>query len=228
MSATSAPKDMIVSYASTFINNSKLRAEFISYRPDVSRYENQLLSAGANGMIQYLTNPADDIRSTLDNKGNAIEYLLVLFQVLKDVKGNEKLTSWVLLFLDGMLEDNRTRVENLVAIQRSHKKDKKEDLISILLDFITANNLQDCIQRDTAAHVLAMLIEATGYKHCAQQAKSFLAWIVIPEKNKITPAAYSSSLMYLIKVNELAREFYERNGMGQLSKMLETECLDDY
>jgi hypothetical protein len=41
-----------------------------------------------------------------------------------------------LLLIDGILEDNRSRIQYLVSIQRSHKKDKKEDLIAVLNSFL--------------------------------------------------------------------------------------------
>jgi hypothetical protein len=47
----------------------------------------------------------------------------------------------------------------LVNIQRSHKKEKKEDLIGILNSFLWQNNSKVTEQRDLASHILAMLIE---------------------------------------------------------------------
>ena len=41
-----------------------------------------------------------------------------------------------LLLIDGILEDNRSRIQYLVNIQRSHKKEKKEDLIGVLNSFL--------------------------------------------------------------------------------------------
>lgn len=41
-----------------------------------------------------------------------------------------------LLLIDGILEDNRSRIQYLVNIQRSHKKEKKEDLIAVLNSFL--------------------------------------------------------------------------------------------
>lgn len=64
-----------------------------------------------------------------------------------------------LLLIDGILEDNRSRIKYLVNIQRSHKKEKKEDFIAVLNSFLHQNNQEDHEQRDLAAHILAMLIE---------------------------------------------------------------------
>lgn len=76
---------------------------------------------------------------------------------MKRVKGDTKLVTFALLLIDGMLEEKRSRIENLVAIQRSKKKDKAEDLIGVLNSFLWSNNTE--IQKDLASHILSMLIE---------------------------------------------------------------------
>jgi hypothetical protein len=63
------------------------------------------------------------------------------------------------LLIDGILEDNRSRITYLQGIQRSHNKDKKEDLIGILTSFLYQSNQKTNEQRDLASHILAMLIE---------------------------------------------------------------------
>lgn len=40
------------------------------------------------------------------------------------------------MLVDGILEDSRARIQYLVSIQRSHKKEKREDLIHILSSFL--------------------------------------------------------------------------------------------
>jgi hypothetical protein len=78
---------------------------------------------------------------------------------VKKIKGEKMLITYALLLIDGILEDNRSRIQYLVGIQRSHKKEKKEDLIGILTSFLYQNNDKDSSQRDIASHILAMLIE---------------------------------------------------------------------
>lgn len=41
--------------------------------------------------------------------------------------------------IDGILEDKRSRIEVLVHIQKTHKKEKREDLIGILNGFLIQN-----------------------------------------------------------------------------------------
>lgn len=83
----------------------------------------------------------------------------MFFEIIKKVKGEQKLITFALLLIDGILEDDRSRIKHLVAIQRSHKKEKKEDLIGILTSFLYQSSQKTNEQRDLASHILAMLIE---------------------------------------------------------------------
>lgn len=83
----------------------------------------------------------------------------MFFEIVKKVKGDPKLVTFALMLIDGILEDSRSRIQYLVNIQRSHKKEKKEDLIGVLNSFLWQNNSKETEQRDLASHILAMLIE---------------------------------------------------------------------
>jgi hypothetical protein len=83
----------------------------------------------------------------------------LFFEIVKKVKGDAKLVTYALMLIDGILEDSRSRIQFLVNIQRSHKKEKKEDLIGLLNSFLWQNNQPESAQRDLASHILAMLIE---------------------------------------------------------------------
>lgn len=39
---------------------------------------------------------------------------------------------------------------------------------------------------------------------------------------------YTFALMYLLKTNELAREFVDHNGFDLYSKVLDKECIEDH
>lgn len=77
-----------------------------------------------------------------------------------------------------MLEEKRSRIEYLVGIQRSHKKEKKQDLIKILNSFLWSKPLSTTEQKDLAVHILAQLIEAHEYKNCQEEARQFLNWLI--------------------------------------------------
>ena len=78
---------------------------------------------------------------------------------MKKVRGDAKLVTFALLLIDGMLEEKRSRIVYLVSIQRSHKKEKREDLIGVLNSFLWTNKQSTIEQRDLASHILSMLIE---------------------------------------------------------------------
>lgn len=63
----------------------------------------------------------------------------LFFEIVRKVKGNEQLVTLALLLIDGILEDNRSRIQFLVGIQKSHNKDRKIDLIELLNSFIQTN-----------------------------------------------------------------------------------------
>ncbi len=98
-------------------------------------------------------------RDAISSKDRAEEYIRMFFEIVKKVKGDSKLVTFALLLIDGMLEEKRSRIEYLVSIQRSHKKDKREDLIGVLNSFLWSNTSSTVEQRDLAAHILSQLIE---------------------------------------------------------------------
>lgn len=74
-----------------------------------------------------------------------------------------------------------------------------------------------------------MLIEAHEYKNCSNEARQFLNWLLEQKtKLRISIHAYTFSLMYILKSNELAKEFTEQNGFDLLANFLEKECIDDH
>lgn len=116
-----------------------------------------------------------------------------------------------------------------MSIQRSHKKEKKEDLIGLLNSFLWQNNQPEPHQRDLASHILAMLIEAHEYKNCQMEAKQFLNWLIEQKKKpNISLHAYTFAIMYLVKTNELAKEFVDQGGFELFSNYLNYECIKNY
>jgi len=90
----------------------------------------------------------------LDKNTKLQELLTVLFAILENIKGDDSLTYFTLCLINGIIEDKRSRVEQLIYLQNSHTK--KVDAISILFHF-----LQECSKvemRDLAAHTLSLII----------------------------------------------------------------------
>ena len=83
----------------------------------------------------------------------------MFFEIVKRVNSDDKLVTFALLMIDGILEERRSRIEYLIDIQGSSNKKKKEDLIGTLISFLFKNGGPVTVQRDLACHILAQLIE---------------------------------------------------------------------
>ena len=83
----------------------------------------------------------------------------MFFEIVKRVNSDDTLLTFALLLIDGILEERRSRIQYLINIQSSYKKDKKEDLIGVLNSFLFKHSGHQQIQRDLACHILAQLIE---------------------------------------------------------------------
>ncbi len=159
------------------LQNTNVRIKLV-WRIYIFCVANQMLPIGSDRILSdFLRLPDDQQRSAVNDvthstthklqKTKAEEYIRLFFEIVKKVKGNQNLITFALLMIDGILEDNRSRIQHLVGIQRSHKKEKKEDLINILTSFLyQGGNQRTNEQRDLATHILAMLIEAVEYKNC--------------------------------------------------------------
>jgi hypothetical protein len=79
----------------------------------------------------------------------------LFFEIVKRVKGDDKLVTFALLLIDGLLEENRSRIEFLVGIQGSKNKSRQQDLVGLLNSFLITHGTEHRIQRDLAAHILA-------------------------------------------------------------------------
>ncbi len=215
-------------YASVFLYQPRLKIEYVGYNPSIQSYEaSQMLPNGSSAKFKEFMDMSDEQqRTTISDKNKAEEYIRLFFEIVKKVKGDVKLVNYALMLIDGILEDSRARIQYLVNIQRSHKKEKKEDLIGVLNSFLWQNNQSETLQRDLASHILAMLIEAHEYKNCSIEAKQFMNWLIEQKQNpNVNINAYTFALMYLLKTNELAKEFVDQGGFELFHRYLNNECL---
>ena len=86
------------------------------------------------------SNETDQREKFLEKKQKIEELLRVLFKILETIKADKDLNSFVLALINGILEDKRTRVRNIIALQKSANEAKKIDAVKILFDFILQNN----------------------------------------------------------------------------------------
>lgn len=86
-------------------------------------------------MTRYQSLGDDDKRTQfLDKKSDCQAFFRALFSIVDQIKGNEMLTLYVLATIDGILEDQRTRVKEIIFSQKSQTK--KCDTVKILLNFL--------------------------------------------------------------------------------------------
>lgn len=222
--------EQIIFYSSLFSLFPKEKPTYSGYKPPVEKFDrDESFSEGAGKTLgKLLSMSIDEQKQALDDRQESEQYIKVLFEIVKNIHGDEKLITFALLYIDGMLEENRNRIENFVAIQNSFNPQRKMDLIGILMNFLISNNEKKPYNRNTASRVLAMLVEASGYEHCKDHATDFMNWIYAFDSSKLSANAYTFSIMYLIKINELAKEFVELNGINKLIEMLDFQCLNDY
>lgn len=222
--------EQIINYASLFSLFPKEKAAYIGYTPSLDKYESDgvLAKGSSKEMTRLLGSSISDQKEVLDDRKSAEPIIKILFGIINKIHGDEKLITWALLYIDGMLEENRERIENIVAIQNSFKESRKLDCISILHNFLISNNDSKNYNRNTAARILSMLIEAAGFDNWKDHAIDFMNWIYAFDSKRISANAYTYSICYLVKINELAREFVELNGINKLIEMLDNQCLNDY
>ena len=102
-------------------------------------------------------------------------------------------------------------------------------MVGVLLSFLIQNGAQENDQRDLASHILAMLIEAHEYKNCPDESRRFLNWLLEQKgKPRLSLHAYTFTLMYLLKTNELAQEFVNYGGFDLFANYLDDFCLRDH
>lgn len=221
--------ERIINFASIFTYVPGLKHEYTDYRPALSRFEKDgTLTGGSAGNIDSLLQMQNhDQQATLDDKSKSEPFLRALFEVIDKIRGHDDITTFALLYVDGLLEDNRERILNLVSIQHNIKGNSM-DLVHILLQFLIRNNSDNNNQRDLAARILAFLIEACGYEKHQKEANDLLNWVHQADTKSLSIYAYTHIVMYMVKINELASQFYDLNGMGKLSNFLDNECMQDY
>mmetsp|Transcript_19642 Transcript_19642/g.30293 ORF Transcript_19642/g.30293 Transcript_19642/m.30293 type:complete len:384 (+) Transcript_19642:2-1153(+) len=191
----------------------------------------KFLSQGSAATLTEFLNANDSQQRHLfdepSNKKKAKATIRGFFEIVKSVKSDNNLIAYALAHLDGILEDNRARVQHYIAIMNEFKD--SENVIAILNSFIHQNNIQDTIQRDIASHVLAILIAYTNFDKCHKEAREFLNYLTQQnDVNSLTLSvnAYTFALMTILKTNQLAREFSTQHSFGMIANLLEGPCLE--
>ena len=70
---------------------------------------------------------------------------------------------------------------------------------------------------------------AREYKNCELNARQFLTWLMQQkDKLQVSKPAYTFSLLYLLKTNEMAKEFERSGGFEIFARLLDNECTVDH
>lgn len=101
-------------------------------------------------------------------------------------------------------------------------------------------DLDQGLHRDLAAHTLAMLIEANEFKKCALSAKNYMNFLFEQKDlfmanmgkvgkevkpTMLSKVCFTHCLMYMVKTNELARDFVDRQGFQLIKAFLGDDCI---
>jgi len=78
----------------------------------------------------------DQRANFLEKKGKIEELLRVLFLILDNIKGDADLNLFILALINGILEDKRSRVKTIVAMQKSANASKRVNAVDILFHFL--------------------------------------------------------------------------------------------
>ena len=96
------------------------------------------------------------------------------------------------------------------------------------LSFLVVSDIAKIEMRDTAAHLAAITIGAIDYKYCEDSATKLVNWLLVANRdnNMVSHFGFVSALMYLLKHNDIVRQFYDNHGIRILTELMIQE-LDD-
>jgi len=118
----------------------------------------------------------------LDKNAKCTELFRVLFMILENIVSEPDLTLFILCLINGILEDQRTRVKYIIAMIKSSNPNPSKgpvDCIKILFEFLQSNsNINDMGKRELAANTLSILVQEYTYENCSKHAKDFLNWLL--------------------------------------------------
>ena len=137
---------------------------------------------------------------------------------------------WALSLINGIIEDDRSRIRLLADLQKSRVPNKACDCINILMSVYMRNvNPEQRRIRDLAAHTLAQLISYRGYENHKEAAEQFLTQLLDAKDKpeKLSRQVYTHCFMYLLKLNELTAVFIRHNGFAALKSLLTSDCPHD-
>ena len=116
--------DRVLMYASLFAYEPALRHKWITYTINEDKIK-QFISSSMlpnDSLIKlqgFLAADDDKQREMLEQKKYLKELLRVLLEIIKNVRGDPETLNFALVLLNGIFEDKRLRIRELVAMQKS-------------------------------------------------------------------------------------------------------------
>ena len=141
------------------------------------------LEAQADHRVSEFVKMSHDAqRQFLDSRENQAEsdrLIRILFNIVAKISSDAPLVKWALAMINGILEDDRSRVKQMAKLQKSFNKEIQVDCINILMSYLTQNSAtQNRCERDLAAHTLAQLIAYAGIDKNQEAASNFLVYLL--------------------------------------------------
>lgn len=184
-------QDLIVLYCSYF-----------SYAPDGGQRRNEIILTPVNDIVLriqrledqgviakgtahhvsfFLEADENTQRELFDNpskKKTAKSILYGFFDIIQNLKSDLALVFYCLAHLDGILEDDRERVEHFTNLSKDYKQPMP--VIKILNQYIHQNTSNETLaHRDIASHILALMIEHESFSECQTPAREFLSYLML-------------------------------------------------
>lgn len=187
----------------------------------------------ANKILTFLSKSHDEQREFLDRReteDEAKKTIKSIFSIISAIASDPEFTMWALALINGMIEDDRSRIRLLADLQKSRVQSKQCDCINILMSVYMRNvDDKNRMIRDLAAHTLAQLISYRGYENHKEAAEQFLTQLLDAKDKpqKLSRQTYTHCFLYLLKLNELTAVFIRHNGFDALKKLLTSDCQRD-
>ena len=95
------------------------------------------LPQGASQLISEFSNmDGEKQRAFLEGDDKADTLIQSLFMIVERIQSDKEITRWALALINGIVEDRRTRIKKIVALQKSRNRDRQTDCAGILMSFL--------------------------------------------------------------------------------------------
>eukprot|EP00824_Muranothrix_gubernata_P020504 TRINITY_DN40968_c0_g1_i1.p1 TRINITY_DN40968_c0_g1~~TRINITY_DN40968_c0_g1_i1.p1 ORF type:complete len:464 (+),score=85.51 TRINITY_DN40968_c0_g1_i1:170-1393(+) len=173
--------------------------------------------------MEFLKMNADNQRVQLKENGET--YIKAFLHVIEKVQTDPKIVKYFALLLEGIVQDDTSKIQIFAKMQKNFKN--KTDVIGILLHFLISSAGADSDVKDSISHLLAQVLATVGFKGFETVCKDFLIWVINAQQSKsLSTYGTTKSLMALLKIGEVLKQFAESGGLRKLVRILQDEGED--